>query len=138
MDDVQDIPIFNSTSIDTSNSRKTGIFSIIGNLPPGFTRNEEFKFDMALVSGQKAECVLPIVTGVEKEVKIDCELQEELKKEKLMIEQFSALDGYNEIFKLNKISSEKEVKIPNGKEIKKKENSKIIYHSDKQIHLNLT
>ena len=34
-----------------------------------------------------------------------------------MIQQCSALDGYNEIFKLNKISSEEKVTLPNGKEI---------------------
>ena len=38
-----------------------------------------------------------------------------------MIEQFIIFDGYYEIMKMNKISTEKEVIIGNGKEIKLEE-----------------
>ena len=48
----------------------------------------------------------------------ECVLQEELKNSKIMIEQLSVLDGYKEIIKINKISTEKEVNVGNGKEIK--------------------
>ena len=51
------------------------------------------------------------IKGNEKEIKIECILQEELTGQKIMIEQFSALDGYNEIFRMNKISTEEEVTV---------------------------
>ena len=54
-----------------------------------------------------------------------------------MIGQCSVLDGYKEIIKINKISTEKEVTVGNGKEIKSKKYIMLIYHLDKLINLML-
>ena len=71
-----------------------------------------------LISGEKALCKVPKIKENEKEIKIECTLQKELIDQKIMIEQCAALDGYNEIFRINKISTEEEVRVGNGKEIK--------------------
>ena len=81
------------------------------------TFETRFEFEIILVTGEKAICTLPRVSG-KVEVEIECILQEELKNEKIMIQQGSILDGYNEIIRLNKISTEEKVTVGNGKEIK--------------------
>ena len=90
------IPIFNGTSIDTSNSRKTGAFF--------------------LMTGEKALCTLPKING-KVEVKIECILQEELKDSIIMIEQRSVFDEYKELIRINKISIDQKVSIADGKQI---------------------
>ena len=109
VEDIE-IPVFNATSIDTTNSRKTGIFSIEGEFLDEFIIEKKFEFEIKLLTGEKALCKIPKLDKKD-EVKIECELQEELKDCKLMIEQFSILDGYKEIFRLNKIATDKEVTI---------------------------
>ena len=52
-----------------------------------------FEFEIILVTGEKALCTLPRVSG-KVEVGIECILQEELKNEKIMIQQGLILDGY--------------------------------------------
>ena len=71
------IPIFNAISINTTNSEKTGIFIINGEKLSNFTLNKRKEFEITLVSGQKAKCILPKLNSDEKEVKIKCVLQEE-------------------------------------------------------------
>ena len=91
-----------------------------GKLLSDFRLQKSFEFEIILMIGEKALCKLPKVDG-ETEIRIECITQEELKDSKIMIEQFSVLDGYDEIIKLNKIASEKKVTIPNGKEIQLEE-----------------
>ena len=109
----EEIPVFNATSINTTNSEKTGTFIINGELLSEYTLQVSFEFEIFLVTGEKAICTIPKIK--EKEVKIECILQEELVGQKIMIEQCAALDGYNEIFRMNKISTEEEVTVGNGK-----------------------
>ena len=113
----EEIPVFNATSIDTSNSEETGKFIINGELLSEYTLQVSFEFEIFLITGEKAICTIPKIKENEKEIKIECILQEELKDTKIMIEQCAAFDGYNEIFRMNKISTEEEVTIGNGKEI---------------------
>ena len=131
-----EIPIFNSTSIITKDSKKKGTFIIIGEFLSEFKLETRFEFDLVLITGEKAICILPKIVG-KGEVEIKCELQEELKDSKIMIGQCSVLDGYKEIIKINKISTEKEVTVGNGKEIKSKKYIMLIYHLDKLINLML-
>jgi hypothetical protein len=111
------IPVFNATIIDTKDSRRKGIFTIIGEFLSEFTLETRFEFEIILITGERALSTLPNITG-KGEVEIKCELQEELKDSKIMIEQFSVLDGLNELIRINKICSEDKVTVSNGKEIK--------------------
>ena len=112
-----EIPVFNATSINTTESRKKGIFTIIGELLSEFELEEKFEFEITLMTGEKSLCTLPKISG-KGEVEIECELQESIKDGKLMIEQFSVFDGYNELIRINKFSTEEKITISNGKEIK--------------------
>ena len=125
---LEEIPILNATSIDTSKSKDTGIFTIKGTFLSEVELDEDFVFEITLISGQKAECKLP-KDNTKNVVKIKCELQEELNSTILMIPQGSLFDGYNEIIKINKISTPKEVTVCNGKQVKldKKFNSKLSF-----------
>jgi hypothetical protein len=102
----EEIIVFNSTSIDTTDSEETGKFIINGELLSEFTLQKSIEFEIILISGEKAKCTAPKIKENKKGIKIECILQEELKDSKIMIEQCTALDGYNEIFRINKISSE--------------------------------
>ena len=84
-DETIEIPIFNATSIDTKDSKKTGTFSIIGEFLSEFKLETRFEFEIILLTGEKAICTLPKIVK-EGEVEIKCELQEELKDSKIMIE----------------------------------------------------
>ena len=114
-DKIESVPVFNATSINTSECLKSGIFVINGDLLSELELEEDFVFEITLVSGQIAECTLPAING-KGEVEIECVLQEELEDTKIMIEQCGALDGYNEIFRMNKISTDEVVTVSNGKE----------------------
>ena len=111
------IPVFNATLIDTTDSLEKGVFVLIGEFLPKFKLEKRFEFEIILITGEKALCLLPKRNG-DGEVKIECALQEEFKGGKIMIGQFSVLDGYNPLIQINKISSKEKVKIGNGKEIK--------------------
>ena len=126
---IESIPIFNTTSIDTSDSLTKGIFIINGNIPSKFELDDELKFQIKLVSGEKAECTLPKVSNNEENIKIECVLQEKIKNSKILIPLFTILDGYNEKIRLNKISSRNTVTAENGKEnkINKKFNSTLSF-----------
>ncbi|MBP3802026.1 MAG: hypothetical protein J6I85_08440, partial [Clostridia bacterium] len=126
---AEKIPIFNSTSIDTSKSLTNGVFVIVGKLLSEFKLEEEFEFDIKLISGEKAKCVIPEITGDETEIKIECILQEELKDKKIMIEQFTVLDAFEEVIRINKICTEEKVNVKNGKEkqLNKKYNNDITF-----------
>ena len=110
--------VFNCTSINTTDSEKTGVFILNGEIlsKTDFKLEKSIEFEIILIGGEKALCTLPKITE-SGEIKIECVIQEELVDSKIMIQQCSALDGYNEIFKFNKVSSEEEVTLPNGKEI---------------------
>ena len=110
------VPVFNSTSIDTADSKEKGVFTIKGKFLSKFKTNDEFKFELILVSGEKAECILPETFGNETEINITCELQEELNNTKIMIDEKSAMNGYTEVFKFNKIHTNKKVFVANGRE----------------------
>ena len=114
---IESVPIFNATSINTSECLKSGKFVINGELLSKLEIDEEFKFEITLVSGQKAECILPVINEQEN-IEIKCILKEKLVDTKIMIEQCGAIDGYNEIFRMNKISTEEKVTVSNGKEKK--------------------
>ena len=58
-----DIPVFNATYIETTNSKKTGIFTIIGEFLTEFTLETRFEFDLVLVTGEKVKCTLPKISG---------------------------------------------------------------------------
>ena len=73
---------------------------------------------MRLFSGQKAKCIIPKITEDQKEIRIECESQEELKNTTIEIAPCTALEGFNEIIRLNRVSSVKKVNIANAKEIK--------------------
>ena len=128
-DKIESIPTFNATSIDTSEALAKGIFCIIGKPLSEFILEKELVFEIILVSGEKAECTLPEVTSGQSEIKIECVLEEELKDTKIMIEQFTALDGYKEIIRMNKFATEKEITVANGKmkKLQKKFNSKLSF-----------
>jgi len=111
-----DIPLFNATSIDTTNSAKTGIFIINGIFPPKFILKKKFEFEVLLMTGEKAICTFPKVTADKTEVKIECILQKKLIDTQIFIQQFCALDGYNEILRFNKVCSKNKVNIANGRE----------------------
>jgi hypothetical protein len=129
-DKLESIPILNATSIDTSNSKNTGIFTIKGVFPSNATLDldEDFVFEITLASGQKAECKLPKNYN-KNDVKIECELQEELNKTILMIPEGALFDGYKEKIKINKIATPKNVTVANGKKVKleKKFNSTLSF-----------
>ena len=112
-------PFFNATYIDTNNSYNTGVFFINGELLSDYKPKKEIEFEIVLMTGEKVKCRLPKknLTG---QIKIECVTQEKLNNVKIMIQQLSALDGFNEILRISKISSNKEVIIGNGKEIKLK------------------
>jgi hypothetical protein len=114
-DRIESVPVFNATSINTSECLISGTFVINGELLSTLEVDEEFRFEITLVSGQTAECTLPVVSGQGK-VEIKCILKEELVDTKIMIEQCGALDGYTELFRMNKISTEEKVTVSNGKE----------------------
>ena len=88
----EEIPVFNATSIDTINSKETGTFTIIGEFLSDAKIEKSFEFEIILLTGEKALCTLPKISDDEKEIKIECILQEELKDSKIMIGQCSALD----------------------------------------------
>jgi len=113
----EEIPVFNATSIDATNSEETGTFTINGELLSEYTLQVSFEFEIILLTGERAICTMPKIKGDEKEIKIQCILQEILVGQKIMIGQCAALDGYNEMFRMNKISTEEEVTVRNGKEI---------------------
>ena len=125
---IESIPELNATSIDTSHSKNTGKFKIKGKFMTELELDEDFKFEITLASGQKAECKLP-KSNTKDEVVIECELQEELNKTQLMIPQGPLFDGYKEVIKINKVATNKEVTIPSGKQVKfdKKFNSKLSF-----------
>ena len=125
---IESIPIFNTTSIDTSDAIKKGILIIVGKPLSDFELEEELQFTIK-ISGVDAECSLPKLSISETEIKIECILQEELKKSKIMIEQSTILDGYNEIISINNFISEKKVSISNGKQkkLENKFNSKLSF-----------
>ena len=108
------IPEFNVTSINTTNSEKTGIFIINCETLSNFSLNKSIEFEIKLVSGQKAICVLPKLNSNDKNIHIKCVLQEELRDSKIMIQKCLVFDGYNALFVMNKISSEESVIIANG------------------------
>ena len=115
----EEIPIFNPTSIDTTDSETKGIFVIIGQIISEITIERSYEFGITLVTGQKAECKLPKINGKNKEVKIKCELKEKIEGYKIMIEQCTGFSGYNQIIIFNKISSVEEITFVNVKEINK-------------------
>ena len=114
---IESIPIFNTTSIDTYEALTKGIFVIHGNPSSKYELKDELKFQIKLLSGEKAECILPEINENIKDIEIKCVLQEELKNSTIMIPHYTVLDGYNEIIRLNKISSEKQINAANGKDI---------------------
>ena len=133
------VPIFEPKSIDTSECLTNGVFIIIGEPLSDFKLDKELEFEIKLVSGEKAKCILPEVSTEDKEIKIKCELQEELKDTKIMIEPLTALDGYNEVIRLNKFSTDKEVSAANGKEKKfrKKFNRKFSFRQTNNFKFDL-
>jgi len=113
----EEIPLLNATFINATGSEETGKFIIKGEFLSEYTSEKSIKFEIILVSGEIALCTIPKIKEGEKEIEIECVMQEELINRKIMIGQFAALDGYNEIFIMNKISTEAEVLVANGKEI---------------------
>ena len=114
------IPNFNATSINTTDSEKTGIFIINGEILEDFKSDKNIVFEIMLLSGQKAKCTLPKFNSTtEKKIKIECVLQEKVINTKLVILPSLIFYKYNILFKMNKILSEKKVNIPNGREIRK-------------------
>ena len=120
----QDIPVFNSTSIDTSSSISKGLFIIKGN--PLNNIKKEFNFNITLVSGQLASCNISKSTKGN-ETKIICELDGTIEKSKIMIPLTTVFEEYKEMFILYKKSTNKEVSCSNGKL------KKIIKRLDKKI-----
>ena len=106
------IPAFNSTSIDTTGSISLGTFSIVGK--PLDNIEKEYKFNITLVSGENALCTLP-KTNKGVNAKIDCVLDGIIDKNKISIPQTTILNGYDELFTINKISTERKVSCVNGK-----------------------
>jgi len=112
----EEIPVFNPTSIDTTDSDKTGIFVINGDFLSEYTSQVSFSFEITLVTGQKAICTIPKVNNA-RSAKIECVLQQELTDSKIIIQDCAALDGYNEKIRINQASSEENVNVANGKEV---------------------
>jgi len=110
-------PVFNITSINNTNSLKTGMMIINGEILSDLNLENKFEFPLTLGSGQKAECTLPSIKG-KGETQLECILQEELLDTKVIIQQTNVLEGYNEIMKINKFSSNEKVTVSNGREIK--------------------
>ena len=120
------IPEFNATSIDTTDSLSSGIFIIKGQ-----PLNDNFKnviFNITLISGETATCKL-IETNKDNEAKIECELDGVIEKSKIMIPKKMITNGNKEIFKLNEIATQREVSCTNGKlkKMKKKLDNKISF-----------
>ena len=110
------INLFNATSINANDSEKTGKFFIYG-MANNFTTYNSKKFEIVLMTGEKAKCTLPKIKDNDTEVKIECTLQKKLDKSRIMIQQCPILDNYNEIITLGKISTQEEFNATNGKEI---------------------
>lgn len=86
------------------------------------------------MTGEKVKCKLP-KKNLKGKIKIKCESQEELTDVKIMIQQLVALDGFDEILRISKISTDKEVKVGNGKQIKLKKDLIIFYLLDNYMDL---
>ena len=111
----EEIPLFNAFYIDTNDSEITGKFTIYGEFLTEFILQRSIKFEIILLTGEKAICTLPKLTGKDLNITIECVLQKSLNNTKIIIQQIAALDGFNEIIRLGRISTEKEVNVADGK-----------------------
>ena len=110
--DNKTIPVFNPISINTTGAMSLGVFSIEGK--PLDNLDKDFIFNITLVSGQNALCNLPkSPKGVN--AKIECVLDGVIEQNKIMIPQTTIFNGYDELFTINKISTERKVSCVNGK-----------------------
>ena len=109
-----EIPVFKATLINTTDSEKTGVFTIQGELLSEVNLEKPIEFVITLLTGEQALCALSI-ENEEGEVEIKCILQSELVNNTIMIQESAGFDGYNEVIRLGSISSEKNMTIPNGK-----------------------
>ena len=112
---IEKIPLFIPTLIDTTDSAIKGNFYIHGGFLTEFTLKQSFNFEIFLMTGEKAICTFPKINLGDLEIQIECVLQQELIDSKIMIQKYSILDGYTEIIRLNRIATEKEVYVANGK-----------------------
>ena len=103
---IEQIPLFIPTFIDTTDSAIKGNFYIYGGFLTEFTLEQSFKFEIFLMTGEKAICTFPKINLGDIEIQIECVLQQELIDSKIMIEKYSILDGYTEIIRLNRIATE--------------------------------
>jgi hypothetical protein len=79
---------------------------------------KKIEFEVLLMTGEKAICTFPKVNADKTEVKIECILQKKLIDTQIIIQQFCALDGYNEIIRFTKVCTKNKVNIANGRERK--------------------
>ena len=111
------------------------VFVIFGKLLLEFKLEEEYEFEIKFISGEKVKCVIPEITEDENEIKIECILQEESKDKKIFI----VLDAFEEIIRINKICTEKKVKVKNRKEkqLNKKYNNDIFFRQTNSFEFDL-
>ena len=114
---IDNISVFNSTSINTTGAEETGKFYLNGVFNPEYKSERPIALKIILVSGELCICLLPKLNGDKTEIQLECIMQEELINSRLMIPQCSILDGYDEIIRINKISTEEEVIIANGNQV---------------------
>ena len=87
------IPEFNATSIDTTGSKSSGIFFIIGKPLKNIVK--DLVFNISLITGEIATCKLP-KSDKDNKTKIECELDGVIEKSKIMIPQTIILSGNKE------------------------------------------
>ena len=100
---IEKIPLFITTLINTTDSAIKGNLYIHGGFLTEFTLEQSFKFEIFLMTDEKAICTFPKINLGDLEIQIECALQQELIDSKIMIQKYSILDGYTEIIRLNRI-----------------------------------
>ena len=113
---IEKIPLFIPTSLNTKDIEVTGKFIINGGFKTPLTLNQSIYFEIFLASDEKVGCTLPKIANDDLEVQIECTLQKEINESIIYFPRCAVIDGYNEIIRLDKINSLEPINGINGKE----------------------